>query len=138
MAHSIPAIESVARASETQRARAPRRAAALVCTAIAAFVLALSYFQPFWTFKLYAPQYPHGLTLTISLTGFSGDVREIDMLNHYIGMAPLAQGAALERRYAKLLVAVACASVLAFALLRTRRGAALAAAVGVLYPAGFL
>ncbi|HKU41363.1 MAG TPA: hypothetical protein VJR89_24535 [Polyangiales bacterium] len=136
MSHSIPAIETLERAPEAQRA--PRNAAALFCTALAVAAMALSYFQPFWTFKLYAPQYPSGLTLTISLTGFSGDVREIDMLNHYIGMGSLEHGAPLERRYSKQLVAVACASVLAFALLRSRRGAALAAAVGVLYPLGFL
>src|SRR5262252_9452823 len=136
MAHSIPATETLPRVRETRGA--PRNAIALVCTALAVVAMGLSYLQPFWTFKLYAPQYPHGLTLTISLTGFSGDVREIDMLNHYIGMASLAHGAPLERRFAKELVAVACASVLAFALLRSRRGAILAAAVGVLYPAGFL
>lgn len=136
MSQSIPVLESIEHASEPRRI--PRRAIALTLTLLGVLCMALSYFHPFWSFKLYAPQYPRGLTLTISLTGFSGDVREIDMLNHYIGMASLTHGAPLERRFATELVAVACATVLIFAGLRTRRSAALAAAVGVLYPAGFL
>jgi hypothetical protein len=59
------------------------------------FVLALS--QVWWSFWLYAPQYPGGLRLDISLRGMSGDVHEIDLLNHYIGMSHLANAAPMER-----------------------------------------
>ena len=59
-----------------------------------------SFFQDWWKLTLYAPQYPHGLRLTISLTGMGGDVHEIDMLNHYIGMGHLAEAAQFERHYA--------------------------------------
>lgn len=110
----------------------------MTLSVLALAAIAASYWQPFWTFKLYAPQYPHGLTLTIALTGFSGDVREIDMLNHYIGMASLQQGAALERQYAALLVSVLVGVLAVLAALPSRRSAVFAAAMGAAYPLGFL
>src|SRR5512143_981095 len=48
---------------------------AIMTTAVGAF--AGAFFLPWWHFTLYAPQYPHGLGLTISLTGVGGDVSEI-------------------------------------------------------------
>jgi len=66
----------------------------------AAGLFAAAFFQPWWTFMLYAPQYPKGLKLVISLTGMGGDVHEIDLLNHYIGMKHLADAAAVERHVA--------------------------------------
>ena len=47
-------------------------------------------------FELVAPQYPKGLKLDISLTGITGDVKEIDILNHYIGMRTMSDAASLE------------------------------------------
>jgi hypothetical protein len=67
-------------------------------SSVALFVA--SFFQPWWSFKLYAPQYPKGLSLVISLTGMGGDVHEIDLLNHYIGMKHLADAATMERHLA--------------------------------------
>lgn len=65
-----------------------------------AALFALAFFQTWWSFVLYAPQYPGGLRLDIALTGMSGDVHEIDLLNHYIGMGHLADAAPIERRLA--------------------------------------
>lgn len=81
----------------------------------AAGLIALSFFHPWWRFWFYAPQYPrHGLKLVISLTGVTGDVSEINILNHYIGMKGLDQAAQLERRLAGQGVgAIAIASVAA-------------------------
>jgi len=59
-----------------------------------------SFFQKWWAFVLYAPQYPKGLHLEISLTGMGGDVHEIDLLNHYIGMKHLTDAAPTERKLA--------------------------------------
>lgn len=67
--------------------------------ASAAFFVA-SLWQPWWRFLLYAPQYPNGLELIIGLKGMSGDVKEIDLLNHYIGMGHLADAAPFERMMA--------------------------------------
>ena len=78
----------------------------LVLTGIALF--ATAFFKSWWSFWLYAPQYPGGLRLQISLTGMGGDVHEIDLLNHYIGMSHLADAAAFERHIAGYGVAAIC------------------------------
>lgn len=41
---------------------------------------------PTWTITLKAPQYPEGLELVIYPNTVGGDVREVNLLNHYIGM----------------------------------------------------
>lgn len=108
----------------------------LVLVAVTLFVLSL--WQPWWNFKLYAPQYPRGLSLVISLTGLSGDVREVDMLNHYIGMAPLDSAAPLERKYGAYGVVGICLLVLAMTVFGGRRSARWAAFAGALFPLGFV
>lgn len=99
---------------------------------------AASLTQNWWNFVLYAPQYPHGLRLSIALTGLSGDVREVGMLNHYIGMKHLEDAAVFERAYATQ--GVALVAVLAFAALfwRGRRPAWWTLGMGALLPLGFL
>jgi copper chaperone NosL len=145
MSHSTPApriLAGTAPFGSTDAAPATPRSARPVArwtlSALALVAIAASYWQPFWTFKLYAPQYPSGLTLTIALTGFSGDVREIDMLNHYIGMDSLQHGAALERQYAAPLVGVLVGVLALLAMLPSRRSAVFAAVIGAAYPLGFL
>ncbi len=61
---------------------------------IAAVLLAVTYFQPLWDMTMFAPQYGNGLRLHIyshKLVGGNGgqDLKEINLLNHYIGMHPL-------------------------------------------------
>jgi hypothetical protein len=61
----------------------------------AAILVAAAYFVPLWNLTLFAPQYPHGLRLDIfsyTMVGGNGgqDIREINLLNHYIGMHDLA------------------------------------------------
>lgn len=41
---------------------------------------------PTWHITLHAPQYPQGLTLIIYPNTVGGDLREVNLLNHYIGM----------------------------------------------------
>jgi len=60
-------------------------------------LLLISVFLPYWHMELEAPQYPNGLYLTAYVNHLTGDVREIDGLNHYIGMRPLGEAAAFER-----------------------------------------
>lgn len=52
----------------------------------AALAILPALWLPTWTIRLRAPQYPDGLTMQIHPTTVSGDVREINLLNHYIGM----------------------------------------------------
>ena len=64
----------------------------LVC--VAAVLIIAVFLFPLWTMTMFAPQYPDGLRLMIyawRLDGGHGgqDIEEINVLNHYIGMAPI-------------------------------------------------
>ena len=64
---------------------------------LAALLLVISIFLPYWSMKLTAPQYPKGLYTTVYVNHLEGDVHEIDGLNHYLGMPKLDEGGRLER-----------------------------------------
>ncbi|MCI0393761.1 MAG: cytochrome C [Chloroflexi bacterium] len=104
---------------------------------LAAFCLLLSIFQPYWRMKLLAPQYPGGLEVQVYVNRMIGDVREIDGLNHYIGMRPLAEAAQLERSLSIFAVGVLSLLILSAIFVHTRWAAALALPA-LLYPAIFL
>jgi hypothetical protein len=53
---------------------------------LATLALLPCIFLPTWTIELRAPQYPNGLQMQIYPTTVAGDVREVNILNHYIGM----------------------------------------------------
>lgn len=108
----------------------------LAASTVAAF--AGSFFLPWWSFVLYAPQYPNGLELVISLTGMGGDVAEIDTLNHYIGMAHLANAAPTERQLAGYGVAAVALVALALALAAGRKLNKIIAIPALAFPIGFL
>jgi hypothetical protein len=62
---------------------------------LAALALIAVYLFPLWNMTMFAPQYPQGLRLHIysyKLDGGNGgqDVKEVNVLNHYIGMAALS------------------------------------------------
>jgi hypothetical protein len=68
----------------------------LVAAVIAGLLLAVTLFLPLWRMELVAPQYPEGLVMHAYGDHFEGDsgsyyddVREINGLNHYIGMRPI-------------------------------------------------
>jgi nitrous oxidase accessory protein len=65
-----------------------RRIRFIAAIAAAAFI-ALSSTLPLWTMKMEAPQYRKGLFLHAYGTRMTGDVRELTILNHYIGMPPI-------------------------------------------------
>lgn len=65
---------------------------------IAALLLVPTFFLPLWTMTLYSNQFLDGLHLSIYTYKLSGaktperdDLREINTLNHYIGMRPLLE-----------------------------------------------
>jgi len=71
-------------------------AAWLIAAVIAAGILAATVFLPLWRMELVAPQYPEGLVMYAYGDRFEGDsgsyyddIREINGLNHYIGMKPI-------------------------------------------------
>jgi hypothetical protein len=105
--------------------------------ALAAILLITSTFTPYWKLTLHAPQYPQGLLVQTYVNRMVGDVKEIDGLNHYIGMRPLAEAASLE-----LSLSIAAISVISLLVLSTifvhTRWAALLALPAILFPAVFL
>jgi hypothetical protein len=65
-----------------------------VCLVLSAGLLAATLTQPLWRLTMFAPQYQDGLRLDIysqRLQGGNGgqDLKEINLLNHYIGMRDL-------------------------------------------------
>ena len=68
-----------------------------VLLVIARVLILVSIFVPYWHMELEAPQYPNGLSVTAYVNHLEGDVKEINGLNHYIGMRPLEQAAKFER-----------------------------------------
>ena len=63
-----------------------QRGLRLVLGLAAVILVGLAWRLPIWEARLTAPQYPAGLSLTASATGVTGDIDEVNDLNHYVGM----------------------------------------------------
>lgn len=94
---------------------------------VAALLLVASIAFPYWGLVLEAPQYPGGLQMRVFVNYMTGDedpaldeVREIDGLNHYIGMQSLYDAAAFERSIALPAVMIMAGLLLMVAFLRRR------------------
>jgi hypothetical protein len=87
---------------------------------VAALLLLLSIFFPYWRLTLHAPQYPRGLSVQAYVNRVEGDVREIDGLNHYIGMRPLDEAAAFEKSIAIIGIIGVALLILAAIYVHTR------------------
>lgn len=71
----------------------------LISAVLAGALLGLAIFLPLWRMELVAPQYPAGLVMYAYGNRFEGEtegyheqfdaIREINALNHYIGMKPI-------------------------------------------------
>lgn len=74
-----------------------------ILTALAAIALLGAFAWPLWSIGLVAPQYPEGLGMQIRLTTVQGasenDLRNINQLNHYIGMKVIDPDAIPELKY---------------------------------------
>lgn len=99
----------------------------------AAVLLLMSMFLPYWKMTLMAPQYPGGLSVEVYVNRMTGDVSEIDGLNHYIGMRPLGEAAQLERAVSMVAVVFLVLLVLA-AIFVHSPWAALLALPAILWP----
>jgi hypothetical protein len=94
-------------------ARLPRSAGAVVRVVIGAAAVALvaaAALFPLWRAHLVAPQYPGGLHMYAYGDRVTGDVEEIDLLNHYIGMRPFDPADVPEMALWPAAVAVAVAA----------------------------
>ena len=104
---------------------------------VAALLLLVSIFLPYWEMTLLAPQYPGGLHITAYVNELTGDVAEIDGLNHYIGMRPLNEAAKLERSISVFAIGALALLVLAAIFVHTR-WVVLLVLPAILMPAVFL
>lgn len=108
--------ETLSRLADYLKMR-PVRLAMLIA---AAALLVLSLTQPYWAITLHAPQYPKGLNVQIYAYKLSGDVSEVDGLNHYIGMIKLEDAGSFERAISRFAVPVIAALALASFWIRGR------------------
>ena len=74
---------------------------------------------PIWYVSLEAPNYPKaafpdGIPVYFHVDGYSGDVHEMNTINHYIGMYPMEHGGNLERAIAPYYLLIATLCMLAF------------------------
>ncbi len=122
---------------EELRRRRGRYLAPTLVFMLARVLLLISIFFPYWHMELEAPQYPKGLFLTAYVNHLSGDVREIDGLNHYIGMRPLGEAAAFERA-ASVWMIIAMFLLVEGAAFVHSKWAVLLAIPAVTFPAGFI
>jgi copper chaperone NosL len=90
---------------------------------VAALVLLPVFFLPVfpvWVMKLWAPQYPEGLTLTIYANTIGGNLQQINMLNHYVGMHAITPGDFKEFSYMPQLLTLFGVMALLAALVNRR------------------
>lgn len=104
---------------------------------IARILLLVSIFFPYWHMELEAPQYPNGLFLTAYVNNLTEDVKEIDGLNHYIGMRPLGEAAAFERS-ASVYLMIAMVLMVEVAAFVHSKWAVLLAIPVIGFPVGFI
>ncbi|MCP4167946.1 MAG: cytochrome C [Chloroflexi bacterium] len=122
---------------EEFKAHRGRYLAPIILFLSAALLLLISMFLPYWQLTLNAPQYPQGLTIKSYLTRQEGDVAEIDGLNHYIGMRPLAEAATFERSISMIGVIVLILLILAAVFIHSK-WAVLLALPALLFPVIFI
>lgn len=123
--------------AEELRAHRSRYLAPTFLFMIARILLLTSIFQPYWHMELEAPQYPKGLFLTAYVTHLTGDNKEIDGLNHYIGMRPLGEAAAFEKAVSVWMILAMFMLVEGAAFVHSR-WAVLLALPAITFPIGFL
>jgi hypothetical protein len=78
---------------------------------LAALLLVPSYLFPLWTMTMFAPQYGDGLRMQIYSYKLEGgnagqDIREINVLNHYIGMKDLSAADFTEFKWIPFVVGI--------------------------------
>jgi hypothetical protein len=97
---------------------------------------------PVWFVSLEAPNYPKesfpdGIPVYFHIDGYSGDVHEMNTINHFIGMYPMERGAPLVRRLAPYLMVMEVMLLLMFIFARNRF-TMIGMAVPIFFPVGFL
>jgi copper chaperone NosL len=80
---------------------------------VSAPLLLAGFIFPLWKISLWAPQYPEGLSLSIWINKFTGDVQTVNILNHYVGMAKISEESFPELLlFPKIFIALAIFAIL--------------------------
>lgn len=137
MAHLLDQLIGPRVPVEELRSHRARYLTPTIIFMVARVLLLASIFFPYWHMELEAPQYPKGLFLTAYVNHLTGDVREIDGLNHYIGMRPLGEAAAFERT-ASIWAVIAMFLLVEGAAFIHSKWAVLVALPAIGFPLGFL
>jgi copper chaperone NosL len=96
----------------------PRRFVRPALLALAAVLLVSAIFLPLWGMTLVSVQYPEGLRMVVYPLRMEGELREINMLNMYIGMSQISAAFFVELRMIAGLFAVTAAACVALIMLR--------------------
>ena len=99
---------------------------ARILVALAALLLIPAAFLPVWKITLIAPQYPDGLSLVLYPHKVAGEIQEVNVLNHYIGMQEIEPNEFPEFRFIPFLIL----RFLAFAVLAAMAARLEIAAIG--------
>ncbi|ADD67720.1 conserved hypothetical protein [Denitrovibrio acetiphilus DSM 12809] len=97
---------------------------------------------PVWFVSLEAPNYPkeafpNGIPVYFHMDGYSGDVHEMNTINHFIGMYPMERGGRVERIFLPYLLLFEVFLFLLFMTMK-HRVVTVGMLLPVLFPAGFL
>jgi hypothetical protein len=79
---------------------------------LSAALVAAAILLPLWGMTLVSTQYPEGLRMVVYPTTIRGDIREINALNHYIGMTPIADDFFTELRLLPIAFGLTAAAAL--------------------------
>ena len=71
---------------------------------VAALTLGLLFLFPMWRITLLAPQYPDGITMDIWVNAITGDVANINIMNHYVGMRDIDASSFPELTYFQFII----------------------------------
>lgn len=87
---------------------------------LAAVLIAISIFFPWWQMKFFAPQYPEGLDIIVYPYKLDGRYDIINGLNHYVGMKEFNEETFPELQYLPWMIGMLAFLTLVVAVLRKK------------------
>jgi nitrous oxidase accessory protein len=97
-----------------------RRGALVALGLVATMLVAAGWLLPIWQARLHAPQYPGGLTTVAYGHQVTGDINEVNALNHYVGLGVFDPADVPEMQLWPLALGVGVVAVVLALLLRRR------------------
>jgi copper chaperone NosL len=94
---------------------------AMFALIVAAILIVVSIFFPWWGMKFYAPQYPEGLDIIVYPFKLEGQIDIINGLNHYIGMKPFSEEDFPELNFLPYIIGAFALFTLLVAILRNKK-----------------